>query len=144
MSTLTAANSILSLSVANLFPAPVIIQGYAVDDAFESESVAQAETRMGVDGKLNAGKVFNEYKMTVHILPTSPSVSFFDAWRNNQDSQVDVFQAAGTIVLPSTGMIYTLQKGFLTAATPFPAVKKLLDTLVYEITWERIISAPTA
>jgi hypothetical protein len=142
MATLTSANAILSLAVANLFSAPQTIQGYAVDDAFESEAVQQAEVQMGVDGRLNGGKVFTPYKMTIHILPTSPSVPLFDTWRTQQDAQYDVFTAAGTVVLPSTGMSYTLQKGYLTSATPFPGVKKLLEPLVYEITWERIISAP--
>jgi hypothetical protein len=143
MATLTAANAILSISVSGLFNAPVVIQGYAVDDAFEAESVAQAEVQMGVDGELSGGKVFVPYPMTIHVLATSPSVSFFETWRAQQDAQVDVFQAAGTIVLPSTGMSYTMPKGYLTKATPFPAVKKMLDPLVYEITWKRIISAPT-
>jgi hypothetical protein len=144
MSSLTSANSILSLSITNLYSAPQTIQGYAVDDAFESESVEQAETKMGVDGILSGGKVFNPYPMSIHLMPTSPSVAIFETWRSNQDSQVDVFNAAGSIILPSTGMKYTLVNGFLTKATPFPAVKKTLDFLVYEITWNLIVSAPTA
>jgi len=144
MSTLTSANSQLALAVPGIFSSAQNIQGYAVDDAFEGEAVQQAETAMGVDGFLNAGKIFIPYKMTIHLLPTSPSVPLFDMWRNNQDAQVDVFSANGTILLPSTLMLYTLQKGFLTSATPFPAVKKTLQALVYEITWERIIASPAA
>ena len=94
---------------------------------------------MGVDGILSAGKVFVPYKMTIHLQADSPSVFIFDAWRNAQDAAVDVFAASGSIVLPSTSMVYTLQNGFLTSATPFPAVKKTLQPLVYEITWQRII-----
>lgn len=139
MSTITSANSVLSLAINNYFPVPQIIQGYAVDDAFESEAVQQSEILMGVDGKLSGGKVFVPYKMTVHLQADSPSVFLFDAWRNAQDAATDVFSASGSITLPSTNMVYTLQNGFLTAATPFPAVKKTLQPLVYEITWQRII-----
>lgn len=144
MSTLTSANAILSIAVNNLFSAPQVIQGFAVDDAFESESVAQAEVLMGVDGRLSGGKVFTPYKMTVHLMPTSPSLGFFETWRNQQDAAYDVFAANGTIFLPSVNIVYTLVNGFLTTATPLPPVKKILAPVVYEITWERIISAPTA
>ena len=132
MSTITSANSVLSLAINKYFPVPQVIQGYAVDDAFESEAVQQSEILMGVDGILSAGKVFVPYKMTIHLQADSPSVFLFDA-------AVDVFSASGSITLPSTSMVYTLQNGYLTSATPFPAVKKTLQPLVYEITWQRII-----
>ena len=132
MSTITSANSVLSLAINKYFPVPQVIQGYAVDDAFESEAVQQSEILMGVDGILSAGKVFVPYKMTIHLQADSPSVFLLDA-------AVDVFSASGSITLPSTSMVYTLQNGYLTSATPFPAVKKTLQPLVYEITWQRII-----
>jgi hypothetical protein len=139
MATITSANSVLSLAINTYFPVPQVIQGFAVDDAFESESVQQSETLMGVDGILSGGKVFVPYKMTIHLQADSPSVFLFDAWRNAQDADADVYAASGSIVLSSTSMVYTLQNGFLTSATPFPAVKKTLTPLVYEITWQRIV-----
>ena len=142
MATITSANSQLSLAINGLFPIPFSIQGFAVDDAFEGESVQQSETLMGVDGKLSAGKVFNPYKMTIHLQADSPSVFLFDNWRSSQDAAVDVFSASGTIILPSTGMVYALKNGYLTMATPFPAAKKTLAPVVYEITWEMITASP--
>lgn len=139
MATITSANAVLTLAVNNFFPVPQTIQGFAVDDAFESEAVEQAETLMGVDGKLSAGKVFVPYKMTIHLQADSPSVNLFNAWRNAQDAAVDVFSASGSITLPSTNMVYTLQNGYLTSAEPFPGVKRTLEPVVYEITWQRII-----
>ena len=144
MSTLASANSSLSLSIAGLFSAPQTIQGFAVDDAFDSDSVAQSETMMGIDGTLSAGKVFTPYKMAVHLLPNSPSMAIFETWRNQQDAQVDVFPAYGSITIPSIGRIYTLQKGFLTSAPGFPSAKKTLSPIAFEITWERIVPTPTA
>ena len=139
MSTITPANSVLTLAVNGLFPVPQLIQGYAVDDAFEGEAVQQAEILMGVDGVLSAGKVFVPYKMTIHLQADSPSVFLFDTLRNSQNAAVDVYALSGSITLPSTSMVYTLENGFLTMATPFPAVKKTLQPLVYEITWQQII-----
>ena len=144
MATLTSANSVLSLSVAGIFSAPQNIQGFATDDMFESDAIQQAEVMMGVDGYLTAGKVFVPYKMTVHLLPTSPSMTMFEIWRNQQDGQADVFRCDGSITIPSIGRIYTLQKGYLTSAPAFPAAKKTLSPVAFEITWERIIATPTA
>lgn len=143
MSTITSANAILALAVNKYFPVPQVIQGFAVDDAFESESTQQSETLMGVDGTLSGGKIFAPYKMTIHIQADSNSVFFFDGWRTAQDAFTEVFSASGVITLPSTGVVFVLHNGFLTSATPFPAVKKVLQPLVYEITWERIIGGKT-
>ena len=139
MATITSANAVLSLAINNYFPVPQVIQGFAVDDAFESESVQQSEVLMGVYGTLSGGKIFVPYKMTIHLQADSPSVFLFDAWRNAQNAAVDVFSASGSINLPGTSMVYTLNNGFLTSATPFPAVKKTLTPLVYEITWQSIV-----
>lgn len=143
MATITSANSVLTLSVAGVYPTSINIQGYAVDDAFESEAVQQSEVLMGVDGVLSGGKVWVPYKMTVHLQADSPSVEIFDNWRSAQDGLVDVFPANATIVLPSTGMSYSLINGYLTSATPFPAVKKTLQPVVYEITWQTIVGQQT-
>lgn len=139
MATITSANAVLTLAVNKYFPVPQVIQGFATDDAFESEAVQQSEVLMGVDGVLSGGKVFVPYKMTIHLQADSPSIFLFDALRSAQDAAVDVFAMSGSITLPSTSMVYTLQNGFLTSATPVPAVKKTLQPLVYEITWQKII-----
>ena len=141
MATITSANSQLTLSVGGVFDPPLNVQGYAVDDAFESEAVQQSETLMGVDGHLSGGKVWIPYKMTIHLQADSPSVAIFDGWRAAQDAVSDVFTANGTITLPSTGMVYNLKNGYLTTATPFPAVKKTLQPVVYEITWQTIVGS---
>ena len=99
MASITSANAILALGINQYFPTPQIIQGFAVDDAFESESVQQSEVLMGVDGILSGGKVFVPYKMTIHLQADSPSVFLFDAWRNAQNAALDVFSAFGSISL---------------------------------------------
>ena len=144
MSTLTSANATLSLAIAGIFSSAQTIQGFATDDAFDSDAVAQSEVMMGVDGTLSAGKVFTPYKMTIHLMPNSPSLIIFETWRNQQDAQVDVFPAFGSITIPSIGRIYTLQKGFLTSAPGFPSAKKTLAPIAFEITWERIVATPTS
>jgi len=144
MPTLSAANSRLSIAVVGLFSSPQAIQGFDVDDSFTATAIDNAETRMGVDGRLSGGKVYVPYPMMIKLQATSPSVGMFDTWGTQEDAIGDVFIAEGSIFLPSIGRVYTLQNGFLTKKTPFPAVKKILQAVEYEVTWERIISTPTA
>lgn len=144
MATLTGANSVLTLTVDGLFDSPVTIHGYAVDDEFKSEAVSQAETLMGVDGKLSAGFVYNPYKMTIMLQADSDSIQFFETIRQTQAAQVDVFEINGTIQLPSVNSQFTLNTGFMTNAHPFPDVKKILQPMAYELTFESITSSPTA
>lgn len=144
MATLTSADVTLTLSIANLYPSPQTIQGFAVDDAFANDPVVQAEVMMGVDAQMSAGKVFNPYPMTIHIMPTSSSLIVFETWRDQQNSSIDVFQAEGSILMPSINRVFNLKNGYLTSAPPFPAVKKVLQPMVFEVTWNLITSAPTA
>lgn len=142
MATITGANSVLTLTASTIFPVPTLIQGYAVDDSFRAEAVAQVETLMGVDGRLSAGFVYNPYKMTIMLQADSPSVAFFEAIRQQQGALIDAFEINGTIMLPSTGQVYTLTTGYLTSSHPFPDVKKVLQPLPYEITFQSITSSP--
>ena len=143
MATLTSANATLSLSVSGIFNSPIIIQGFAMDDIFNGENTDNAETVMGADGILSAGKIFVAKRTTVHLMATSPSLDFFDQWQLNEDAQVDVFPAQGTLVVPSINRIYTLTRGFLKSYTPFPALKKTLQTAQYVIEWESITASPS-
>ena len=54
MATLTTANSVFMLGVANLYNVPVKIEGYTTDDSFMAEDVTNAEVMMGLDGKMSA------------------------------------------------------------------------------------------
>lgn len=144
MATITSANAQLALSVTGIFSSPQLIQGFAVDDAFTSQAVDQADVQMGVDGDMSGGKVWVPYVMIIKLLASSPSLRIFDTWRQQQDAIVDVFPAYGSIELPSIGMSYTLDKGILTKAMPFPGAKKVLEPIEYEVTWKRIIPTPIA
>ncbi len=143
MATITSANAQLTIAVSGIFSSPQLIQGYAMDDAFMSEAVEQAEVQMGVDGQMAGGKVWVPYPMTIRIMASSSSLRMFETWRQQQDAFGDVMPASGAIVMPSIFMAYTLLNGYLTKASPYPGAKKVLDPAEYEITWQRIVSSPT-
>lgn len=140
--TITAANSVLTLSVANLYPIPQTIQGYAADDAFSTDSVVRAETQRGVDGRQSSGYVFNSSTFTINIMPDSPSLVIFETLDNAQKAAREVFICSGQVQLPSIGRKYTLVNGVLSTSTPITNVRRVLQSVQYVFTFEDIIGEP--
>ena len=84
MSTLTAANAVITLTVPFLFPTPVQLQGFSADNIYDMDNVDQIETAMGVDGILSGGFVFNPVNQTFVLQADSPSIAFFETWAATQ------------------------------------------------------------
>ena len=141
MSTLTSANSVLYLAVAGVFPNAQKIEGYATDDAFATEAIEKVETKMGIDGKLSAGYIFNPYKMSITLQGDSASFDIFTNWQLAQDAVREVIAAAATIIIPSIGYKFAMSNGYMSKFQAMPEAKKTLDPLKFEITWEKVIGA---
>ena len=137
-STITSANSVFTLVVAGLFPAPVQLKGYASDKAFTTEAVDLAEVQMGVDGRMTAGFVPNPVKQTITLQADSPSKDIFTAVIQAMKTAREVFYISGAISLPSTGESFTLTRGILTNAKQIPDAQKVLQPVDYVITWESV------
>ena len=137
-STITSANSVFTLVVAGLFPAPVQLKGYASDKAFTTEAVDLAEVQMGVDGRMTAGFVPNPVKQTITLQADSPSKDIFTAVIQAMKTAREVFYISGSISLPSTGESFTLTRGILTNAKQIPDAQKVLQPVDYVITWESV------
>ena len=136
--TITSANSVFTIVVAGLFPAPVQLRGYASDKAFTTEAVDLAEVQMGVDGRMTAGFVPNPVKQTVTLQADSPSKDIFTAMIQAMKTAREVFYISGSIALPSTGESFTLTRGILTNAKQIPDVQKVLQPMDFQITWESV------
>ena len=141
MGTITSANSVFTLSIPDVFPSPVQLEGYAVDDAFDTENVDTAEAQIGVDGRLSAGFTPYLVKQTIHLQADSDSLDVFENWRGAMSAATEVLFASCTILLPSTGRVYVGTKGVLTKAKPLPDAKKVLGPQAYEVTWETLTAA---
>ena len=137
-STITSANSVFTLVVAGLFPAPVQLKGYASDKAFTTEAVDLVEVQMGVDGRMTAGYVPNPVKQTITLQADSPSKDIFTAVIQAMKTAREVFYISGSISLPSTGESFTLTRGILTNAKQIPDAQKVLQPVDYVITWESV------
>jgi predicted 2-oxoglutarate/Fe(II)-dependent dioxygenase YbiX len=136
--TITSANSVFTIVVASLFPAPVQLQGYASDKAFMTDALDLAEIQMGVDGRMTAGYTPNPTKQTISLQADSPSKAIFDAIVLASKSIRDVYYITGNITLPSTKESFSLVRGILTTVTQIPGAAKVLQPQDYIITWESV------
>lgn len=144
MSSLTAANAVIMLSVPLVFPVPQQLQGFAVDDVFSTDPLASAETMMGVDGKLSAGFVFVSVKQNYALQADSESVDLFDDWFMAQQAAHEVFPADAVILLTAVGKKWQMTRGFLTGYPPLPDAKKLLQPRRFAIEWQEMSPAVVA
>lgn len=137
-STITSANSVVSMTVAGLFPSPVQLQGYSADKAWDTAAVVVTETQIGVDGRKTAGLVFNPVKQTFAFQADSPSVQIFESIFAAQRAARDVYYISATIDLPATGESYVCNKGTLEDYNSVASAGKVLTMREFSINWASI------
>ena len=140
-STITSANSVVSIIVAGLFPSPVQLQGYSTDKAWDTAAVVLTETQIGVDGRKTAGLVFNAVKQTYSFQADSPSIAFFEAIFAAQRVARDVYYITAIVDLPSTGQSYVCNKGTLEDYNSVASAGKVLNAREFSVNWGSIIPA---
>lgn len=136
--TITSANSVFSLVIPSLFPAPVQLQGYSVDRAWNTPGQDLAEIQMGVDGRMSYGYIPKEIPMTISLQADSPSKSIFTALARAIKAARDQFTISAVIVLPSTGESFTMTRGVLQNAKAIADAGKVLQAMDYIIVWQDI------
>lgn len=140
MSTITSANSVVTLAVAGLFPVPQQLHGYSADRAWETGNIAMTESRKGVDGRKTAGYIFTQPEQTFTCQADSPARKIFQAIVDAQKAAREVFYITGTIDLPATGESFICRKGNLKDANMLPDAGKVLQDVKYVIEWDAIDS----
>lgn len=139
MAFITSANSEFTLTIPGVFSGPVILQGYAVDDAFDTANVKPAEAKIGVDGRKSSGFTPYLVPMKIHFMADSPSIDIFDQWLGALNAARDDLPASqGSIWSSSLGKAWALTNGTLTESSVVPNAKKLFEAQEYEITWEAV------
>lgn len=140
--TLTAANSVILLTIPSLFPVAQQLQGFSAEDVFDTDQLDTAETMMGVDGKLSAGWIPKEIKQTFSLQADSDSVAFFETWYASQQQARELYFASGAVSLPAVNRKYVMTKGVLTGFSAVPKAGKILQPRKFTITWEALYAAP--
>ena len=142
MSTLSNANSVLLLKIERLYPVPLPIQGYSVDDAFTVPDVTSGETMMGVDGHLSAGYTPYEVPLEITLMADSASNIIMDQWIGAEQISKDKYVADVTLLIQGTGALYTFTRGFLKSFTPLPAGRKVLQPRKFTLGFESMTVGP--
>lgn len=138
--TITSANSVFTITVPGLFPAPVQLQGYSAEKAWSTDMQELAETQMGVDGRMTAGYVPNPVSQTISLQADSPSKKIFTAIAAATKAGREIFYISGAISLPATGESFICSRGVLKSVKPLPDAAKVLQPMEFMITWESITS----
>lgn len=139
---ISAANATIFLSITNLFPTAIQIQGFAKDDTYDVSDITPNETMMGVDGFLSGGRVNVPVPWTVHLMADSPSMRFFDQWNAAEAAINDSYIANGVVLLNTINTQWIMTRGFLTRFKPMPDAKQLLQPRAFEITWQSVLPVP--
>lgn len=142
MSSITAANAIIMLTIPGLFPVPQRIQGFSADNIYDTPEQEVVETAMGVDGILSGGFVFTPVEQNFSLQADSASNFIFEQWAAAMANNRDVFTANGETTLLSVNRTYVSTKGYLVNASPLATAARVLQRRRFTIRWERVRANP--
>jgi hypothetical protein len=138
---ITSADAIVYLSIVGLFNTPQQLQGFAVDDIFDTQPKNPDETELGADGGFTAGWKPTPTVQGFAFRADADSNKMFDIWNETQDANRTIFYANGTVILNALGRKWTMTRGVLTTYAPMPDAKGTLKTRKHGITWQRVSPA---
>jgi hypothetical protein len=135
MATITAANAIFLLTIADLYPVAQRLRGFGVDDAFTTDAADMGETQVGVDGYGVGGYVPRVVPMTIRFLASSTSLDVFENWIGAMDAAQEVIYGSAVINQPSIGRKYTCYLGQLMRVNTMADVRRVLANREFHISW---------
>lgn len=141
--TLTDADAVITLSVDTIFPVPTRIKGFSADDVTSMDPVDNAETSLGVDGRLSAGYVPAAIRQTITLQADSQSNDFFEYWAVYQKQVKQILFASGTILFKGVQRQFICNRGVLRTYSPMPGARRILQPRAYVIEWQDVIPAPS-
>ena len=138
---ITSADAVFHITVKTLFNAPILLENWASDRAWETQQLRLAETKLSIDGKLNKGFVTSALDMTLTFAPNSNSVEVFDAIATASRQARTVYELNGELNIKDLGRKYTLVSGCLISYDALPGGGELLENRSAVIRWENILPA---
>lgn len=142
MTSITAANAIIMITIPGLFSVPQRIQGFSADNVYDAADQEIVETAMGVDGILSGGFVFTPIEQNFSLQADSASNVIFEQWAAAMLNGRDVITANGETTLLSVNRKYVSTKGFLVNKSPLATAARTLQPRRFMIRWERVAANP--
>ena len=128
---ITSANATLILTVENLYPAGVKIEGFSTDNSFAMDDDTIAETHMGVDGKMTAGFTPSEKSITITLDAGSPSYELLCNIDNTSKTNMTVLETSMQRTVPALGKEFSLKNGVMISGHPVPSGEKVLGNTAW-------------
>ena len=138
---ITSANATLILTVENLYPAGVKIEGFSTDNSFAMDDDTIAETHMGVDGKMTAGFTPSEKSITITLDAGSPSYEVLCNIYNTSKTNMTVLETSMQITVPALGKEFSLKNGVMISGHPVPSGEKVLGHTAWTFHFGKIESS---
>jgi len=126
---ITSANASIQLTIPGVFSQGVLLQNFATDDIIDPEPQELIEARVGADGFVVAGYVFNLNNFRMSFQANSESIQVFYAWKAAQDSVRDVIDGTMKIIAPSLGLDVDLVDVFCKSLAFLPPLKRVAEPL---------------
>lgn len=138
---ITSADAVFTLTVKTLFNAPVRLENWASNRAWEGQALRLADTRLSIDGKLNKGFVPSAYDMTLTFSPNSNTWDIFDVIATSSRQAETVYELNGELRLGGLGRKYTLISGCVIEMSAVPNGGELLEERSVHIRWQDVLPA---
>lgn len=138
---ITSADAIMTLTISDLFSAPITLENWASDQGWSVGELEMAETQMSIDGKLNRGWVPRPISQTLTFSAASASIIYMEALVQSQTTARALYNLGGELTLKSTGRKYTFTGGCLTTGTVAPNGGTVLENRTFTIQWEAVVPA---
>lgn len=138
---ITSADAVFTLTVKTLFNAPITLENWSSNRAWEGQNLRLSDTRLSIDGKLNKGFVPAAYDMTLTFAPNSNTWDVFDALQTASRQARTVYELNGELHLKGLGKKYTFVSGCVLDMSAVPNGGEFLDERSVHIRWENVLPA---
>ncbi|QDH14122.1 hypothetical protein E3E12_07920 [Formicincola oecophyllae] len=138
---ITSADVVATMTVAQLFSAPIILENWSSDNAWEAEDQVIGDSRMSLDKKLNKGYVPAPVELTMTFEPNSESLLVFDALAAASKAGRTVYDVSLELAHKSLGQKFSFLDGHVIRYKPNPGGAKLLKARPVRFRFADIIPA---
>lgn len=131
---ITSANASIQLTIPGVYSSGVLLQGFSVNDILDPDPQTLTESRVGADGEVVGGYVFNLSKFRMMFQANSVSIPVFYVWKAAQDAIPDVIAATMKIIAPALGLDVDLDDVYCETIPFLPPLKKVAEELTVTMT----------
>jgi hypothetical protein len=131
---ITSANASIQITIPGVYSSGVLLEQFSTDDIIDPEAQVLTESRVGADGDVVAGYVFNLNEFRMSFQANSASIPVFYGWKAAQDGIRDVIAATMKVIAPSLGLDTDLSDVYCKSLPFLPPLHKVAEPLSVSMT----------